>query len=156
MTHSSPTRMRQIMDWQAAVWAGCGSGSLFLLLAWLLRGPLIFHIFASPVLGGRVLLSETTAAVVIIGIITHLLLSVGFALLIAFVLHRWGMLVGIVGGGLLGLALYIINFYLVSALFPWFEALTSTSMLLLHVLYGAAAGGIYEALEVEEFVATSE
>ena len=67
-------------------------------------------------------------------------------------LHRWGIIVGIIGGAIFGLALYLINFYTLTYFFPWFFPLRSWMMMLSHVIYGATAGGVYEALEVEEFV----
>jgi len=65
-------------------------------------------------------------------------------------------MVGIVGGGLFGLALYGINFYTLAAWFPQFLLIKSTHMALSHVAFGALAGGIYELLEIEEFVAVAE
>jgi hypothetical protein len=87
-----------------------------------------------------------------VSLIVHLPLSIGFACLIAVVLHRWGLIVGILGGAGFGLALYFINFYTVSFFFPWFFPMRSWIMAASHIIFGALAGGIYEALEVEEFV----
>ena len=38
-------------------------------------------------------------------------------------------------------------------LFPWFFAMRSWTLVFTHVIFGALAGGVYESLEVEEFVA---
>lgn len=56
------------------------------------------------------------------------------------------------GGALFGVAIYIINYYTFTALFPWFFPLRSWLVLATHVFFGAAAGGIYEALEREVYV----
>jgi hypothetical protein len=80
----------------------------------------------------------------------HLPLSVGFACLLAFMLHRWGLIVGVVGGALFGLALYYINFYSLTFFFPWLYPMRSWMMMLSHVTFGILAGGLYEALEVEQ------
>jgi hypothetical protein len=112
---------------------------------------------ASLVLGKGVLPPPATFTVgtFAAAAVVHFALSIGLSCLIAFVLHRWGMVVGILGGALFGLALYFINFNLVSTFFPWFYFMKSWIMLWSHVVFGALAGGIYEALEVERFVPTS-
>jgi len=154
------TRFRQVVDWSAAIWAGIISGVLFLianvvLSAIQLGSPwIIFRVLASVVLGSSVLPPPTTFTplIFLVGLVTHLVLSVIFAGILAVIIHRWGLVVGIVGGAIFGLALYAINFYTFSYFFPWFFAFKSWMMLVSHLVFGAAAGGIYEALEVEEFV----
>lgn len=71
-------------------------------------------------------------------------------------IHRGGLLGGILGGALLGLAIYVINYYTFSFFFPWMHAISNTLLIVTHVLFGAMAGGIYEALEVEEFFPAKE
>ena len=73
-------------------------------------------------------------------------------LLLAFIIHRWGLIVGIVGGALYGLSLYLINYLTFSAFFPWFYPLQSWMMVVGHVFFGALAGGLYEALERDIYV----
>jgi hypothetical protein len=57
-----------------------------------------------------------------------------------------------VGGAILGLLLYAINFYTLTFFFPWFFAMRSWPVIVSHIIFGATAGGVYELLEVEEFV----
>src|SRR5690606_37457833 len=90
--------------------------------------------------------------VVLTGTLIHLTLSVGYAIVLAFIIHRWGLVVGIIGGALFGLAIYIINYYSFTYLFPWFFPLRSWIALVGHIFFGAAAGGIYEALERDIYV----
>lgn len=148
------------MDWSAAVWAGLIAGAVFLLfLAFVaplfspMNGWVYLRLIASIPLGETVLAPPATydLQVLLAAIVTQLLLSVSFAMVNAFVLHRWGMIVGILGGGALGVALYVINFWTVSYFFPWFFPMRGFEVFLGHVVFGALAGGIYEALEVEEF-----
>jgi uncharacterized membrane protein YagU involved in acid resistance len=82
-----------------------------------------------------------------VGIAVHLVLGLVFAFVISFTLHRWGFWVGLIGGGLFGLALYAINTYTMSRFFPDFWHYRSWFMLGFHVLFGALCGGIYEAIE---------
>jgi hypothetical protein len=82
-----------------------------------------------------------------VGLAVHLVLGLIFAFVISFTLHRWGFWVGLIGGGLFGLALYAINTYTMSRFFPEFYFYRSWFMIGFHVVFGALCGGIYEALE---------
>jgi hypothetical protein len=165
-THSKNVQYRhQVVDWSAAVWAGIIAGSIFLLLNLLLMnyyyGSGIWttlRFIASIVLGKSVLAppASFTPAVFIVALLTHYALSIIFTLILAVIIHRWGLLAGIVLGGLFGFGLYCINFYTMTLLFPWFFAISSGSMVVSHIVFGMLAGGIYEALEVEEFVYIDE
>lgn len=153
-------KMRQLVDWNAALRAGFLSGLLFLAVNMLLTSVyvgspwVVVRLVASVVMGKSVLPPPATFDVTIflVALVVHLVLSIGFACLIAYVLHRWGLIVGLLGGAVLGLALYAINFYTISFFFPWFFPMRSWIMALSHALFGACAGGFYEAMEVEKFV----
>ena len=153
-------RLRQVVDWRATFWAGFLGGLISLgtnmVLTHLnLGSPWIFlRMVASIVLGEGSLLppSYSQFNIILVGIIVHLLLSGLFAALLTIIIHRWGLLVGILGGAAFGLALYTINFSLMSIFFPWFFPLQNWMFALSHVLFGALVGGIYEMLEVEIFV----
>lgn len=162
MTTSSP-RMRQLVDWRAAFWAGLLAGAVFLLVNLFVtplviggNGWVMVRLFASIILGEGVLAPPATFDVLalVVALITHFALAVAYSLLIAYVIHRGGLIAGIIGGALLGLALYSINFYTLTFFFPWFFAMRSGVFVVAHLLFGALAGGIYEALEVETFIPT--
>lgn len=152
--------IRQLVDWRAAIIAGLVAGVVLLALEMLFTAravgsPWIFvRMLAAVVLGPKVLAPPATFApgIFAAALLVHLPLSIAFACVIAFVLHRWGLLVGIVGGAVLGLALYWINFGTVFNLVPWFAPMKGMATMLAHVAYGAVAGGVYEMLEVERFV----
>lgn len=152
-------RVRQVVDWDAAVWAGLIAGLLFLVVVLILVAAavgepwIVMRILASPLLGSDVLGTPTFDPVIsVVGLLVHLVLSVLFAFLLAVIVHRWGWIVATIGGALFGLALYTINFYAVSFAMPWFFLFRSWMMLVAHIVYGAAAGFVYEALETETFV----
>ncbi len=156
----APPHTRQLVDWRAALIAGVVSGVVLLalemfLMARAVGSPWVFpRLVAAIVLGKGVLPppATITPGILLAALAIHLPLSIGYACLIAFVLHRWGLLVGIVGGAALGLALYAINFGTTWAIFPWFAPMKSWISLWAHVAFGAVAGGTYELLEVERFV----
>lgn len=161
MKKKIPIRLHQVMDWSAAFWAGILSGTVFYLLniffvPFILGGNswVIIRLFASIFFGEAILAPPATFdfASLIVSILTNIVLSIGFTMLIAFVFHKWGLATGIFGGALFGLGIYIINFYSLSYFYPWFFALSSWPFVVTHILFGAIAGGVYELLEVEEFV----
>lgn len=164
--------MRQLVDWSAAIWAGLIGGLVFMIInvgaiprfetgntlaidgvsSWV-----IVRYIASVVLGEGVLAPATpNVGILLVAILVNFALSVVYALVLAIVIHRWGMIVGIVLGALFGFALYLINMSAFTVLYPWFEAIYSPWFIAAHVAFGAVAGGIYELLEEEEFVPVEE
>jgi hypothetical protein len=153
-------KMNLLMDFKAAFWAGIVAGIIFYLLniylvPILLGGNMwvIIRLFASIVLGEVVLAppSNFSAEALLVSFIINFVLSIAFTFLIAFVFHKWGLVVGIIGGAIFGLGIYLVNFYSLSYFFPWFFALSSWPFVITHILFGAFAGGIYELLEVEKY-----
>jgi len=151
---------RQLMDWKAASLSGMTAGIVFFLLnifivPIFLGGNMwvVVRLFASVFLGESILappaIFDLTA--LIVSIIANLILSLGFTYVIAFILHQFGLIVGILGGAIFGVAIYLINFYSLSYFYPWFFAMGSWIFVLTHIFFGAIAGGIYELLEVEKF-----
>lgn len=150
------------MDWRAALLAGLIAGALTLLLRMILWAAVtggsawtpFYH--AAAILMGPDSFAPAGApefGVVAVGTLVHLTLSVFYTIILAFIIHRWGLVVGIIGGALFGVALYLINYYTFTFLFPWFYPLRSWLVFVAHVFFGAAAGGIYEALERDIYVA---
>ncbi|MGK2915493.1 MAG: hypothetical protein ACSLE5_13790 [Porticoccaceae bacterium] len=149
------TKSPRSADWRAAVVVGVIAGLVFLMVNMALTGQLLgnaqlpLQLAAALVLGPGVMPPAVGlgGSVLMTGLGVHLVLAVGFTCLIAFCLHRWGILVGIFGGALFGLALYAITYYFVADFIPGFAALRSWLMAVSHIVFGAVAGGLYEALE---------
>ena len=143
------------MDKRAATIAGLLAATISLLLG---MGVLQYlhenalglpRLLATIALGRAALDPDVTSTGIAlgVGIGVHLMLGLVFAFIISFTLHRWGFWVGLIGGGLFGLALYAINTYTMSRFFPEFFFYRSWFMVGLHVVFGALCGGIYESLE---------
>jgi len=160
MDENTPQKMHQILDVKAALIAALISGIVFFLLNLFLTHAAVgsswiyTRVIASVVLGEEVLPPPATfdLTIFLISLAIHLLISVIFAMLIDLAIYRWGLIIGFFGGGLLGLSLYVINFYALSYFFPWIYPYRSWVMVVSHIVFGALAGGLYELLEVEEFV----
>jgi hypothetical protein len=154
-------RLRQVMDWRAALWTGLIAGTLFLVAA-LIIYPLatgaspwvLVRFIAAIILGQEVLVPINTfnAGVTVVALLAHYTLSILYTLIIAFIVHRWGILLAVIVGALTGLAFYLINFFTFSLFFEWFSLARDWSFLVVHVLFGAVAGGIYELLEQDIYV----
>lgn len=157
-------QVRHLVDWKAAIIAGLIAGVVFLLVllvAYSLSGGepgTVFRFIGAIVLGREVLPPPATldAGVVITAVTLHLALSIIYSLVLAFIIHRWRMLISITGGALFGLALYLINLFALTTLFAWFYPIRAWPFALLHILFGAVAGGVYELLEKDVFVIEAE
>lgn len=160
---SQVVNTRQVVDWSAAIWAGIIGGAVFFLASVLLL-PIavggnvwvVVRYFASILLGAQVLAPPATfdISTFAAALVAHFGLAIVFALVISFIIHKGGLLSGVIRGAMLGGAIYVINIYTLTFVFPWFFALHGVLFLVAHVLYGAVVGWVYEGLEVEEFVAT--
>ncbi|MCP5096832.1 MAG: hypothetical protein GY943_14875 [Chloroflexi bacterium] len=164
MTYQSK-RMRQVTDVSAAIWGGLIAGLGFLIIqiimaVWLFGSSpwVTLRWNAAIVMGENVLPPPAgfSFGIVLVGLIVHFALSIIYSLIIAFIIHRWGLVVGILGGAVLGFALYLVNYYTFTLFFPWFYPIRNWLMIVGHIIFGAIAGGVYEALEVEEFVPVEE
>jgi len=141
------------MTWRGVLIASVVAGTVFIVSSLMLT-PVVFEVeasvllryFASLLLGSEVLIDDSIF-VQVVGVIVHYVLSFMFTLLIAIVIHKWGLLVGILGGAVLGAAIYGINLYTFTVIFEWFFAIEGTVLLLSHILFGATAGGVYELFD---------
>jgi hypothetical protein len=141
------------VTWRAIPFAGLIAGTAFLIVNVILT-PLIYEIdpllilryFGSLILGSDVL-TDNSMSVVVVGVIVHYALSILFALVIALVIHRGGLWFGIIGGAILGLAIYSINLYTMTVFFEWLFAIHNTALLISHIVFGAVAGGVYEMFD---------
>lgn len=143
---------RNVM-WRAIPFAGLIAGTVFLLMNMILS-PMLLQIDATIIVRYFASLSMGTSALVtndssfiIVGLLTHYALSILFTLVIAIVVHRWGLAVGIIGGAILGLSFYGINLYAGTLVFEWFFAINNPLLAVSHIVFGAIAGGVYEMLD---------
>ena len=151
--------LRSTVDWSAVIWASLIAGTVsFLLYLFFVpmsvgagNAAIIARFMASILLGIGALAPPATfdIGIVVAALVVHFALALLMGSIIAFVLHRWGLLTGMIGGALFGILFYVINFYSLTLFWPQMYALAHMSVLLVHVVFGALAGGIYEWLEFE-------
>ena len=151
--------LRNTTDGRAAVWAGVAAGvgsALAQVLLWLAFTDAFPHalfrdarLTAAILLGQGVLPPPTTfdAAIMLISALIHFALSIVYGLALAWVIARAAMGASLLIGALFGLALYAVNMYGFTALFPWFAQARDWITIAAHVVFGVTAAGIYRWLE---------
>jgi hypothetical protein len=151
--------VRREPDWAAACVAGFVAGAVLMVLelVWSVAvsdaSPwATTHMIAALLMGPDVLHSaDFNLAVVATALITHYVLGVFFALILALIIAPFhfdssaAMVLAV--GAAFGLVLYWFNFYGVARFFAWFEEMRGAKAVLAHVLFGMAAAFAYWRLE---------
>ena len=142
------------------VWAGVIAGTLATLaqvLLWLVFTddfPAILfrdaRLTSALVLGGSVLQPPATfdAGIMLTATFVHFALSISYAALLAPVAARFVGVPALVAGTAFGIALYIVNLYGFTAIFPWFVQARGWITLIAHWVFGVAAISGYRWLAI--------
>lgn len=77
--------------------------------------------------------------VVMVAMIIHFVLAILFAMIIGLIVSKMSMGASIGVGIAAGLALYFVNFYGVTAIFPWFAKARNWVTIFTHLVYGLVA-----------------
>lgn len=152
-----PPRSRAALDWRAAAWAGVAAGivsTLAQLVAWGFVGALPEALFADSrraaaiVMGARVLPPPASFDLLVMATATlvHFGLSIVYGVVLAQALRLLPRVRASWVGALFGLALYLVNLYGFTVLFPWFVAARRWDTLLAHLVFGVVAAGTYRRL----------
>lgn len=142
------------IDWSAAVWAGIVSGAVFMVLE-MMMVPLFMggtpwappRMIAAIAMGEGVLPPPATfdLTILMVAMVVHFLLSVVFALVLALLIARIGFGAALAVGAAYGFALYLINFYGMTAIFPWFAMARNWVSIFAHVVFGLIAAWWYKS-----------
>lgn len=151
---ATSTSTRFTIDWRAAVLAGLFSGFVFLILE-LIMVPVFMggspwgppRMIAAIAMGEGVLPPPASfdLGVVLVAMLVHFPLSIVYAIVLAFLIHRMDMGVALGAGAVFGLALYLINFYGLTAVFPWFAEGRNWVSIFAHIVFGLAAAWAYKS-----------
>jgi len=152
--------IRAAIDWRAAACAGIAAGvvatvaQLVLWWAFLDVLPEILYrdarLTAAMVMGSGVLPPPAAFdwTVMAVATLIHFALSIIYTAVLAGFVSRRGMPSALVVGAVYGLALFGINMYGFTLVFPWFAAARDWITLAAHVLFGVSAVAVYKALSV--------
>lgn len=142
-------------DWRAAVWAGIIAGLVFMMLEMILV-PMFMggspwgppRMIAAIALGEGVLPPPDTFApgILAAAIVVHFVLSIVYALILGVLIAGSSRGTAIWVGAGFGLVLYLVNFYLFTAIFPWFAMARNWISVFCHITFGLVAGWAYVAL----------
>ena len=150
--------LRNAPDGRAAILAGVAAGvgsALAQVLLWLVFTDAFPHalfrdarLTAAILLGQGVLPPPATfdAVILLISALIHFALSIVYGLALAWVLTRAAVGATLLIGALFGLALYAVNLYGFTALFPWFAQVRDWVTLTAHLVFGVTAAGVYRWL----------
>lgn len=80
-------------------------------------------------------------------------LSIVLGLIIGWAIHRLNAGISLVVGAVAGLAIYIVNFYMIApAVFPWFIEAPGWISIMAHIAFGLVLAGAYLGLRKKEIV----
>ena len=137
---------------KAALWAAFIAGAAFMMLE-MIMVPVFMggspwgppRMIAAIGMGEGVLPPPATfdAVIMVVAMLIHFGLSVILAFLFAFIARgrAVGMVVGL--GAVFGLVVYLVSFYGMTAIFPWFAMARGWVAIFAHVVYGAVLGWVY-------------
>lgn len=143
------------INWKAAIVAGLIAGLVFLVLE-MLMVPLFMggSPWGPPRMIGAIGIGQSalpppatfSLPIVAVAIIVHFVLSVIYAVVLAFIIDRLDVGMAMLAGAVFGLVLYIVNFYGFTAIFPWFVNARNWVTIFTHIVFGFGAAWVYKAL----------
>ena len=143
-------------DWKAAIGAGVIAGVVFMMVEMLMVitvmgqspwGPP--RMMAAMILGRDVLPPSASfdGGIMMTAMMIHLPLSIAYGLMLGWIAHRLTGINVFSVGALFGVAIYLINFYLIApVMFPWFTQAQHWVSFTSHLIYGAVLGGAYAGM----------
>lgn len=100
------------------------------------------RMIAAIVMGEGVLPPPATFDLMILmaAMAVHFMLSIVIGLVFALVARRFGLVMAVVAGAVVGLGLYVVNFYGFTAIYPWFAMARNTISIVSHIAFGVVLG----------------
>lgn len=157
--------MSSRLNVKAAVWGGIVAGLVFIIvemaLVALVQGQSPWgppRMMAAMVMGKGVLPPPATfdAGIAMIAMVVHMMLSIllGFVFGFAASAMRLGLAAILAAGVAFGLIVYFVDFYIFTAVFPWFAMGRGPINIFAHALFGFVLAWVYHAIasraEVDE------
>lgn len=107
------------------------------------------RMMAAIVMGKRVLEPATfNFGIVMVSMVVHLTLSIIYTIILGLLIRQKGVGASVFLGMLFGLALYFINFYGFTALFPWFAMARNWISIVAHLIFGMTAAFAYKKISL--------
>lgn len=146
--------MKHRFNAKSAAEAGLIAGAVFLVLEMLLVGIAQGTPWAPPRMIGAILLGPDALpppagfalGAVLAGLVVHFVMSALFGLGIGALVSRMSTGTAILVGLAAGLVLYVVNFYVLTAVFPWFADGRNLITIVAHLVFGGVAAWAYKEL----------
>ncbi|MXN77288.1 hypothetical protein GR157_21420 [Burkholderia sp. 4701] len=151
---------RRRPDWLAAAVAGLAGGALVIVLEFFWSTMVLYespwqptHKIAAMVMGQSALeqMSQFSFGIVGTALVLHYVLGAIMGMILAAIIapFRFDSSVGMeaVVGVAFGIVAYVWNFYVMTAVFPWFVSERGSGPLLANLLFGVVTAIVYGALE---------
>lgn len=146
---------RRTPDWCAAIVAGmiaatvlmCSAIAVIIADGGILWGAI--RMVAAVAMGDTVFVESVShnIAVLVVALTVHLALAIGYSLVLAALIEVCNvysdLLMTLIVGAVFGAFLYLVNFYVMTAMFAWFIDARTWTNSSLHILYGLVAGISY-------------
>ena len=147
-----PIAVASRINAKAALWAAIIAGIVFMMLE-MIMVPVFMggspwgppRMIAAIGMGRGVLPPPATfdAGIMMVAMLIHFGLSVILAFLFAFIARGRPIGMATLIGGVFGLVIYLISFYGMTAVFPWFAMARGWISIFAHIVYGAVLGWVY-------------
>lgn len=149
--------MTRNIDWKASIWAGVIAGAVFMMLEMALVGTIGGdspwappRMIAAMAMGEGVLPPPATFdfGVMMVAMMIHFVMSIILGIVLGAVISHWrlSLVPAIVVGLVFGLLVYLIGFYLMTPIFPWFAMARGGISIFAHAMFGLVLGGTYRLL----------
>ena len=153
--------MPQALNWKAVIVAGLVAGLVFMMLEMALVGTIRGkspwgppRMIAAMVMGKDVLPPPATfdMGIVMVAMMIHIPLSVLMAAILGWAISHWrlNLMMSLVVGTVFGLLVYFIDFYVMTAVFPWFAMARGGISIFAHAMFGLVLGWTYHAVAKPE------
>lgn len=144
------------INWKSAIWAGIIAGIIFMMLE-MIMVPLFMggspwgppRLIAAIIMGKGVLPPPANFdfGMFVVAMLFHLVMSVIYAIIIAFIVKNMTLGKAVLVGAVIGLVIYFINFYVMTGIFPWFSNAHNWVTAFTHVSFGIGAAWAYIGLQ---------
>ncbi|MEO6435758.1 MAG: hypothetical protein ABIP55_08350 [Tepidisphaeraceae bacterium] len=149
--------MAQSLNWKAAIIAGLVAGLVFMMLEMVLVGTIGGQspwgpprMIAAMAMGNGVLPPPATfdMSIMMVAMMIHFPMSIILAAVLGWAISHWRMnlMTSLIVGTIFGLVVYFVNFYVMTAFFPWFAMARGGIAIFAHAMFGLVLGWTYYAI----------
>lgn len=139
----------------SVIWSGIIAGLAFMMLEMMMVPAFLGdsawappRMIAAIIMGRDVLPPPATFnfGILMAAMVVHFPLSIFYTFVLSLFISNRSTAAAITIGGIFGLALYLVNFYGFTAIFPWFEMARNWVSIFAHIMFGIIAGYSFSRL----------